>query len=174
MRETHVGYVSDELYLKITDSVPIVCVDLVPYDAQSKKIGVITRATGSQAGKLALIGGRVKKNESIDQAIQRHLSTDLDITDFSFYKNNSVIRPFYVQQYYHGEYPGKGFAAFDPTKHAIALSYIIIISGNPIAKLEASEFHWIDASELPKSSAFNHAIIMKEALAFTALCDANQ
>src|SRR5581483_11298113 len=92
----------DDLYRTVTESLPIVCVDVIPVrklDGQWQ-IGVITRATGSQAGKLALIGGRIRHGESIEQAIKRHLNNDLLIKDFRFFQGDSS-HPFNVAQYEH-------------------------------------------------------------------------
>lgn len=166
MNQENIGYVSDELYAQITASIPVICVDVIPYDASSKKIGVITRATGKESGKIALIGGRIKKGESIIKAVNRHLSTDLQINNFNFYTGNDHTHPFYVQQYFHGDKPLNGFGAFDPTKHSIGLTYLIEISEIPMPKSEASQFHWISREEIPEPAAYNQDIVMGEAFRF--------
>lgn len=64
------GYLSTAAYGLITDVVPVLTVDVLPLYRQNKKtkLGVIIRATGQEKDKIALIGGRVLKNESICQA----------------------------------------------------------------------------------------------------------
>lgn len=66
---------SSKEYELVNNSVPIVCIDIIPliYSNNSVKLGAIIRATGSESGKVALIGGRIIKNESITEAISRHI-----------------------------------------------------------------------------------------------------
>lgn len=160
------SYVSDELYNQVTASFPIVCIDVIPYDPKTNRIGVIIRATGKESGKMAVIGGRIQKNESIKQAISRHLATDLQLEEFTFYKGNTEARPFYIQQYVHGDTATNSFTAYDPSKHSIGLTYIIHITDMPKPTSEAAAFHWIAQSEIPSTSAYNQHILMHEAFAF--------
>jgi len=159
-------YVSDELYAQITASFPVVCIDVIPVDLANQKIGVITRATGNEANRLALIGGRIRKDESIKDAILRHLNNDLGITEFSFYKTNNEETPFTVQQYSHSNSQIDGYDCYDPTKHSIGLTYLITINQTPDPKSEACDFHWIDLSEIPDKTAFNQGVVMQKALEF--------
>jgi len=160
------SHVSDELYAQITASFPVVCIDVIPVDIVKQKVGVITRATGKEANRLALIGGRIRKNESINDAILRHLKTDLGVTDFSFYKTNNEDTPFIVQQYSHSAKQVSGYYCYDPTKHSIGLTYLIQINQQPKPKTEACGYHWIGLNEIPKETAFNQGVIMKKALDF--------
>lgn len=166
MSETIKTYVSDELYAQITASFPVVCIDVIPVDITKQKIGVITRATGNEANKLALIGGRIRKDESIKNAILRHLETDLGVTEFSFYITNNESTPFTVQQYSHSNSPIDRYGCYDPTKHSIGLTYLIEINQQPKPKKEACGYHWIGLNEIPKETAFNQGVVMKKALDF--------
>jgi len=168
MNKTAAGYVSDELYSQVTATFPIICVDVIPFDAKTNRIGIITRATGKEAGNLALIGGRIQKNESIQEAINRHLVNDLQVNEFTFYSGNTATRPFYVQQYFHRDTAENGSDGYDPSKHSIGLNYIINIDETPIAKAEAANFLWINESEVPEQGAFNQGTVMREAFTFIA------
>ncbi|HJP96858.1 MAG TPA: DUF4916 domain-containing protein [Candidatus Saccharimonadales bacterium] len=166
MVERVVPFVSNELYEQVTDAFPLVCVDVIPYDAQTNRIGVITRATGKESGKFALIGGRVGKGETISQAIGRHLLTDLGLATFEFHPSNAEQRPFYVMQYAHSPQPTGEFKAYDPSKQSIGLTYIIQISETPTPAAEAAAFTWLEESEIPEVTAYNQGLAMQAALTF--------
>lgn len=157
----------DKLYKNITGNVPIVCVDIIPVKQINNTwyIGIIKRSTGLESDKLAILGGRISLNETIPEAINRHLLKDLGIHKFTFYKTNKTQTPFYVQQYFLGVKSEKPYG-FDPTKHAIALTYLVTINDTPIPKNEASEFRWITKQEIPKKPAFNQDTVMQEAFRY--------
>ncbi|HMS92581.1 MAG TPA: DUF4916 domain-containing protein [Candidatus Saccharibacteria bacterium] len=156
-------YLNNNLYRKISSHIPIICVDIVPVKQVKKvwKIGIIKRATGKEAGKLAILGGRIALNETIPEAIKRHLFRDLNIHKFNFYQINDTQKPFYVQQYFLGSESRKPYG-FDPTKHAIALTYLVTINEEPIPRDEASAFSWIDRNQIPTKPAFNQDTVMQE------------
>lgn len=136
-------YLSDEQYKSVTNSVPIICVDMVLYDEQNKKIGFIQRGE-----KYALIGGRIGLNETIDEAVKRHLSNDLNINEFEYY-NCSANNPILVHEYVKGEEsPDEDKTGFDPTKHSIGLTYILITNQKPEPANEATGFKWTDKDGL--------------------------
>jgi ADP-ribose pyrophosphatase YjhB (NUDIX family) len=167
MSERAVPFVSNELYGQVVESFPLVCVDAIPFDASTNKIGVITRATGKESGKRALIGGRIGKGETISQAIGRHLLTDLGLTAFSFHPENTEQRPFYVMQYAHNTEPTDNFQAFDPSKQSIGLTYIITIGETPVPTAEAAAFDWLSEPEIPDTTAYNQGLAMRAAFDFT-------
>jgi len=156
-----------ELYQTVTNSIPIVCVDLIPIKQVRSEwqIGVITRATGPETGKLAILGGRIYHDEFITDAIARHMKTDWGISDYRFWEGNTISRPFYVQQYLHAKAAELPYG-YDPGKHAIALTYLIELSKEPRPRNEASAFHWIEASEVPEPAAYDQHLVMAEAFKF--------
>jgi len=159
-------YLSDDLYQSVTHAVPIVCVDVIPVrqNAGQWEIGIITRATGPEAGKAALLGGRVWHNETLDDAIKRHILTDWDITNFSFFAGNDIGRPFHVQQHLHQDSSEAPYS-FDPTKHAIALTYLIELQETPKPRNEASDFYWVSQESLPLAG-YNQQFTMQAAFEF--------
>lgn len=156
-------YLSEDIYRTITDNIPVICVDIIPIIQIDKIwcIGIIRRSTGSESGKYAILGGRIALNETIPEAINRHLLKDLGIHKFTFYKTTNEQSPFYVQQYFLGIKSERPYG-FDPTKHAIALTYLVTIKGRPIPKDEASEFKWVAKQQVPIQSAFNQNTVMQE------------
>ena len=157
-------YVSDELYKTITDSMPIVCVDMIPVRkvGDEWELGVITRATGLEQGKLALIGGRIQHNESLNDAILRHLGDSLDISHFSFTQHNSLEKPFHVHQYFH-QPSAQSPVGFDPSKHAVALTYLINITEDPSPRDEASAYHWMRSDQMPGNFGYNQDQVIEAA-----------
>lgn len=154
----------EELYLNMVSSMPIICTDIIPVREKNGvlQIGVIKRATGKESGKFAILGGRVALNETITEAIERHLFQDLSINRFSYFNRNSDSQPFYVQQYFRGTKSTPPYG-FDPSKHSITPTYLITITDTPTPKNEASEFKWITKQQIPNLTAYNQNIVMKEA-----------
>lgn len=163
------GHLSNAAYELVTDLVPITTVDMIPVDISegSTRLGAIVRATGQEAGKLALIGGRILKNETIDSAIGRHLLTTIGNSDFNLISGNEIDRPFLVVQYKHATSSNN---EFDPTKHSVAMTYLISIPEPELSLVgnEASSFEWINTDRLPANGAFNQHLILRKAAQFLA------
>ncbi len=160
------GYLSTPAYELVTDAVPIVCVDVIPVDITQSglvRIGIITRATGPEKDKPAIVGGRIQKNETISTAVGRHLYDSFQDRHFVFHEGNSEDRPFYLAQFEHAPVSARHF---DPTKHAITLTYLIDIPEPQIAQNEALDFRWIELDEIPTESAYNHHLTMQRAADF--------
>ncbi len=155
---------SEKDYRFITSSVPIVCIDVIPVRLNEGHIelGAIVRKTGTESGKIALIGGRIVKNESISDAIRRHLNKDLNILDFKYSPLNSEDSPIIVQQYEHSTQSSR-IKCFDPTKHSIGLTYLIEINQEPKPANEASKFLWLKQGDIDDSFAFRQDIVFRKA-----------
>jgi ADP-ribose pyrophosphatase YjhB (NUDIX family) len=161
------GLLTPPVYDLVVDSVPIVCVDIIPVKTELfiPKLGIITRATGPERGKAAILGGRVLKNETIIDAIGRHLLGSFGSAEFSFHDGNPKKRPFFVQEYPHQD-SAEPPLGFDPTKHALAMTYLVKIAEPTQVRDEALDFHWVGLDELPETSAYNHHVAMLEAADF--------
>lgn len=138
-------YLNDEQYEFLTNSIPIICIDVIFYDKATTKIGFIKRR-GSD--KHALIGGRIGLGESIDAAIKRHVENDLGVTEFKYYKC-SPDRPVLVHEYIKGESsPDLDKFGFDPTKQSIALTYILTTDQEFLPKNEAADYVWANKENI--------------------------
>lgn len=161
------GHLSDAAYELVTDLIPITCVDMIPVDTtgDTVRLGAIVRATGQEAGKIAVIGGRVQKNEHLEQAMKRHLASTVGSGVFSLHRGNEVDRPFMVAQYQHRSSSG---SVFDPTKHSISMTYLVTIPEPDLTLVgnEASAFAWFDIDNLPNTGAFNQHLILRKAAQF--------
>tara|TARA_B100000378_G_scaffold249645_1_gene223154 strand:+ start:208 stop:669 length:462 start_codon:yes stop_codon:yes gene_type:complete len=131
-------------------SMPIACVDFVPVRNTAdghREVGVILR--NSPFGKVwCHLGGRIQRGETIRDALQRHaadtLGTTLVLTDDP--------QPTRVHQWFphdlqhdleidHGD---------DPRKHAIGLSFVVELDGDPSPQNEALDFAFVPADALPE------------------------
>ena len=160
------AFISDEQYKLVTDSVPMVCVDVIPVRQRPHgwQIGIITRATGAEVGKYALLGGRVYHNELLDDAIARHIKTGWNLSSYSLWPGNSIEHPFYIQQYLHDS-AARLPLGFDPSKHSVAMTYLIELTGEPQPSNEARAFHWITLAEIPLHAGYNQQVLMTAAFA---------
>ena len=161
------GFVIPDVYRLIATLKPINSVDIIPVRDQElqTEIGIILRATGREAGKYGILGGNLDKNESILDAVGRHLRTDLGIRNFRLVPPQTESRPFLVQPYYHQPNPTSEHP-FDPGKHSIGLTFLVEIDGQPQPQEEARDFIWINEVGIPPATAYNQGFIMKKAFEF--------
>lgn len=155
-------YLSEDLYKTIVKNIPLVCVDILPVKKVNEewRIGIITRATGPETGKPAILGGRIYYGELIKDTISRNLEADLGIKSYKFLEGHDESQPYYVQQYVHAD-SAKNPLGYDPTKQAVALLYLVKLDDEPQPKNEASNFYWINKTQIPKAAAYNQQVIMK-------------
>lgn len=140
-----------DFYAQIERSVPLACVDFVPVQARDEctEVGLILR--DSPFGRVwCHLGGRILRGESISGAIHRHATDTLgdgvtvDLTDDP--------QPDYVYQWFPpdiapADAPPHGD---DPRKHAIGLSYVVALTGEPRPANEAYEFGYFSLAALPE------------------------
>ncbi len=167
---------SDEEYEHITSIVPIAATDGVPVRLENGKIlvGAIVRNTGVYTGKLALIGGRVQKDESLEESLRRHFRTDIGV-EIEFLDPEYKERPMFIAQYKplpEGSANHDPVFNDDPTKHCISATYLVRIPegarlnfGEGPGGQEASDFKWFAKDTMPPPSefAFNHDRIFARA-----------
>lgn len=131
-----VGDLSLADYDRALALVPIVCVDVLVWRAD--RYLLIVRADEYAAPCFALVGGRVRIDETIRAAIDRHVrtTTKLEPNHASY----CPAHPTVVEQYLRTRTEGFGF---DPRKHAIALTYVVESRGRARPSGEASELVWL-------------------------------
>jgi len=144
-----VGYLPQELYERIEASMPIACVDFVPVQdaGDGRRIGLILRE--SPHGRVwCHLGGRVQRGETLVQAVQRHaqetlaVSTELPVN----------AQPAHVYEWFPPDIaPEDGTEhGDDPRKHAIGLSYVVTLVGQPEPQHEALDFAYFAPDALPE------------------------
>ncbi len=146
-------HLPDDLYATIEQSIPIVCVDVIPvrYAADgSEEVGLILR--DSPYGRVwCHLGGRVHYGETIRDALVRHV-------DGTVYGARIELdddpQPSHVYQWFPpGVAPDNSnlMHGVDPRKHSIALTFPVSMSGSPVAVEggEAFDFRFFAQDNLP-------------------------
>lgn len=146
-------WLSNEDYKKIQKTMPIVCVDIVPFrilkeNPKKIEIGLILRPS-IKIKRWCFVGGRILKDEIIPDAIHRQLTETLgDKIKYNFEKDT---QPVYVAQYFSKKTDDYGF---DPRQHSVGLTYFLNIEGEIKPGGEALDFKWFNIDELPPHAEF--------------------
>lgn len=140
------GWLSDVALTETRSRVPILYVEAIPVrqDAWGRieQVGLLLR--GSQSGQLsyAFVSGRVLHGESLREALTRNLEKDLG--NAAFPQLSPDIVPFTVAEYF----PLPGVTPlYDPRQHAVALVYIVPVSGDCQPRQDALEVTWLNPGE---------------------------
>jgi ADP-ribose pyrophosphatase YjhB (NUDIX family) len=157
------GWLTDDEYRRVREIVPIVCVDVLPWrdGAAGREIGLITRAGDRGRPALSLVGGRVRRDETLEDAVRRHVTETLG-TAVS-YDPLDMSRPMGVFEYF----PDRARGPFvDPSKHAVAMTYTARLSGEPQPAGEARSFEWFAAADPPPTDrfGFGHGEVVRRLL----------
>jgi ADP-ribose pyrophosphatase YjhB (NUDIX family) len=143
-----VSFLPAPLYDQIEKSMPIACVDFVSIRHRATtEVGLIRRE--SPFGVVwCHLGGRINRGETIAQALCRHANDTLDVS----LNLPDDPQPDYVYQWFPPAIaPNNGIVhGDDPRKHAIGLSFVVEMAGDPQARNEAIDFAWFAVSELPE------------------------
>jgi ADP-ribose pyrophosphatase YjhB (NUDIX family) len=156
----------------LTELSPVPCVDMIPCRRREGKwqLGFILRNTGFFTGKFWIIGGRINLGESIGEALDRNMRSDL-MVGMKLFPGLSWFNPAFVSQYYHApEDPsmpplldGSGLEktqrddfGHEPSKHCISQTYLVQLESEDVSfgstahgGQEASGFEWFDIDNLP-------------------------
>jgi ADP-ribose pyrophosphatase YjhB (NUDIX family) len=145
--------------------VPIVCVDALPFrrEDDALEIGMIWRDDGSPPERgWALVGGAIRRGESITDALSRHLVETLGPdTRWALPDDGTPAR---VDQYF--PRPREG-GHVDPRKHAIALTYAVPYLGGELHPAgEAESFRWFALDAVPggDEGAYGHLEVVAQIL----------
>ena len=140
---------SAALWATVQDSVPILCVDIVPVrrdpEGNVTDVGFIRRAAPfGDEPVWCHVGGRANLGESLAEAITRHLTETLGA--HAGVDVGSDPQPHYVMQYFRQARLGDSLrSGWDPRKHAVALTFVIELPAGVTAVRggEGTEFRWI-------------------------------
>jgi ADP-ribose pyrophosphatase YjhB (NUDIX family) len=141
------GWLPDFALDETRARVPILDVEAVPVrvDAlgQVESIGVLLRGS-STTGVMTrtLVSGRVLHGESVRDALLRNLEKDLGPTAFPQLPATTV--PFSVAEYF--PLPGVS-PLYDSRQHAVALAYVVPVTGECNPRQDALELTWLTPSE---------------------------
>lgn len=163
------GWLPDFALDETRARVPILYVEAVPVriDAlgQVESIGILLRGSSTGVMTRTLVSGRVMHGESVREALLRNLAKDLGPTAFPQLPASTV--PFSVAEYF--PLPGVS-TLYDPRQHAVALAYVVPVSGECNPRQDALELTWLTPEEAASPEVLadlegGRGALLKEALA---------
>ena len=130
----------------VRDRVPLVYVDAVPVRVDEAgnvtHVGMLLRQAADGTISRMVVSGRVMLNERIREALIRHLEKDLG--PLALPRIPPEPAPFTVVEYFQD--PSiSGF--HDPRHHAVALAYVVPVSGECQPTQQALELTWFTPTE---------------------------
>ena len=165
------GWLSDIALDETRARVPILYVEAVPVRVDSlgqiEHVGVLLRGSVT-TGELSrtLVSGRVLHGESLRDALLRNLEKDLGPTAFP--QLPATLVPFTVAEYF----PLPGLTPLhDPRQHAVALVYVVPVTGECAPRQDALELTWLTPQEAVSPGVLDdmeggRGLLLKQALAW--------
>ncbi len=140
------GWLSEEELSDIRRRLPLLYVEAVPVRVdgmgQVTEVGVLLRVGASGSITRTVVSGRVMYGETIRDALFRHLEKDLG--PMAFPQLPMSPAPFSVTEYF----PTPSITAFtDERQHAVALAYVVPVTGTCDPRQDALELTWMSPAE---------------------------
>jgi ADP-ribose pyrophosphatase YjhB (NUDIX family) len=140
------GWLSEEELYTIRQRMPILYVEAVPVRTDGMgvvtEVGVLLRASDEGSISRMLVSGRVMYGESLRTALFRHLEKDLGPMAFPLLPASPV--PFNVAEFF----PWPSESQFtDARQHAVALAYVVPVTGTCDPRQDALELTWMTPAE---------------------------
>lgn len=164
------GWLSEFQLEETRARVPMLYVEAIPVRLDSlgqvEQVGLLLRGSAT-TGTLArsFISGRVLHGESVRSALMRNLEKDLGPTAFP--QLPATITPFTVAEYF----PLPGVTPmYDTRQHAVALAYVVAVTGECDPRQDALELTWLTPQEALAPSILDEleggrAVLLRQALA---------
>lgn len=168
--DTHPAWLDDDTLEDVRGQVPMVYVEAVPvrvdHLGRIEKVGLLLRAQQDGSVSRAVVSGRVLHNESIRDALWRHLNKDLGPDADPAIPPG--VAPFTVAEYFSDEELGD---FHDPRQHAVALGYLVPCSGDCHPAQDALDLAWLSPGEatsthIAQEMSAGHGRLVRRALAF--------
>ncbi len=146
MVETRGTWLADDELDSARERLPIVYVDAIPVRTDDRGqitlIGLLLRAMPDGSISRAVVSGRVMYGELVRDALLRHVEKDLG--PMALPRVGPSPQPFTVVEYF----PSPEVTGFhDPRQHAVALAFIIPLSGDCAPSHEALDLVWVTPAE---------------------------
>jgi ADP-ribose pyrophosphatase YjhB (NUDIX family) len=141
------GWLPDFALDETRARVPILYVEAVPVRVDAlgrvESVGVLLRGSSTTGAMTrTLVSGRVLHGETVRDALLRNLEKDLGPTAFPQLPTSIV--PFTVAEYF--PFPGVT-SLHDPRQHAVALAYVVPVTGECNPRQDALELTWLTPAE---------------------------
>lgn len=169
------GWLTEGELAETRARVPILYVEAVPVRTDDtgtvREVGTLLRASISGEMTRTLVSGRVHHGETVRDALHRHLEKDLGPAALP--RLPASIVPFTVAEYF--PWPGESKLA-DERQHAVALCYIVPVSGDCNPRQDALALTWMtprDAvrDEVAAEMEGGRGVLVRQALASIGLQD---
>jgi len=149
--ERQQGWLSEEELAESRGRVPILYVEALPvrvdHAGRVVEVGLLLRGSlVTGAINRTLVSGRVLHGERVRDALIRHLEKDLGPTAFPALP--TTIVPAAVAEYF----PWPGERLSDPRQHAVALAYVVPVTGECQPRQDALELSWLTPEEAAEES----------------------
>jgi ADP-ribose pyrophosphatase YjhB (NUDIX family) len=145
------GWLSDEELEQMRQRLPLVYVEAVPVRIDGlgavKEVGVLLRVNPAGSMTRTLVSGRVMYGETLRNALFRHLEKDLG--PMAFPQLPPSPTPFSVAEYFPFPSPTR-FS--DDRQHAVALAYVVPVTGTCEPRQDALELTWMTPDEAASQS----------------------
>ncbi|MGN6325280.1 NUDIX hydrolase family protein [Pseudolysinimonas sp.] len=145
-REPNSAWLTDQELADVRRRIPILYVEAVPVRVDGlgvvTSVGLLLRANAHGDITRTIVSGRVMFGETLRDALFRHLEKDLGPMAFPQLPASPV--PFHVAEYF----PIPGLSAYvDERQHAVALAYVVPITGTLEPRQDALEVSWLTPAE---------------------------
>lgn len=137
------AWLSEKEWAWAQESLPIVCVDAMPvsFHESELRIGLILRETPQQGQRWCLVGGRLRMDESLSNALNREWQSA-----FGEQLSPTAVSKPYIVEYQRSYSPGH---PWDPRKHAVSATYSVLTRKTLTPHgTEALDFRWFAIDEL--------------------------
>ena len=140
------GWLGEEELASIRRRLPLLYVEAVPVrtDGMGRvtEVGLLLRVGASGTIARTIVSGRVMYGETLRDALFRHLEKDLGPMAFPQLPASPV--PFQVAAYF----PTPSISQYtDDRQHAVALAYVVPVTGTTDPRQDALELTWMTPEE---------------------------
>src|SRR5690242_2099491 len=170
MTETTPGWLSADDLESARARMPILYVEAVPVrvddSGEVTSVGVLLRIGPDGTVSRTLVSGRVLHHERVRDALLRHLEKDLGPVALPHIP--ASLQPFTVAEYF----PTLGVTPYhDPRQHAVALAYVVPVTGDCSPRQDALDLVWFTPQEASSDAVLQEmtggqGTLLRQALAY--------
>jgi hypothetical protein len=140
------SWLASEEISSLREKLPILYINVVPVrvdiNGAVTHVGLLLRGMPDGSISRSIITGRVLHGERVRDALIRHIEKDLGPVAFPRIPTSLV--PFDVVEYF----PDSSITGYhDPRQHAVALAYVIAVSGECEPTQSALDLVWLTVEE---------------------------
>jgi colanic acid biosynthesis protein WcaH len=128
-----------EHYKQILEVMPVLCVDVVIRNTAGEYL-LVKRVNEPLKGQWWVVGGRVLKNETLEQAVLRKVKQEVGLTVHA-------LEPI---GYYEDRFE-KNAIQLDSPLHAVSVVFATVIDDRQVIKMDGQSLEWKFFPELPRA-----------------------